>query len=212
MQGQAEGLSPRCYYADTNRDGTRCLLLLQDLAPHRSCDQLKGCSLVQAQAAFRYPKLTNKQTSGQHRNTNYTTKRSPHHTFVGHRHIAKFHVALYNHHDLLDDDADPVNVSLGASFGSSGHNPTAFVQHYNAPVFKEGMGLFRQSIPIWVKKFSPPDEAVALIERYADRRDEFIAAIEAGSPALTIVHGACSNTTSTIRLLRQQGSNSRICS
>ena len=43
----APGLTPRCYFAETNKSGTRCVVLMEDLAPRRSCDQLEGCNLEQ---------------------------------------------------------------------------------------------------------------------------------------------------------------------
>ena len=85
-----DDLTPRCFYAEVNRSGTKCVLLMQDLAPRQSCNQLDGCTLEQAKTAVRS--------------------------------IAKFHAALYNHHDLTRS--------------GEGHNQIAFVQHYDSPVFK----------------------------------------------------------------------------
>ena len=67
----------------------------------------------------------------------------------------------------------------------------SFIHHFNAPVFNEGIKMYRDSMPIWKKKFDPPKEAIELCQLYADKRDEFVAAFLATQPNTTIVHGMC---------------------
>jgi hypothetical protein len=52
-QGDKLMTMPKSYYAAVDSTGARCVLLMEDLAPRKACDQLAGCSLSQAKAAFR---------------------------------------------------------------------------------------------------------------------------------------------------------------
>ncbi len=45
--------TPRRYYSASNGDSGECVLLLEDLAPAKSGDNLRGCSLVDAELAIR---------------------------------------------------------------------------------------------------------------------------------------------------------------
>jgi hypothetical protein len=129
---------PKSYYAAVDSTGARCILLMEDLAPRgTACDQLTGCSMAQAETAFRA--------------------------------MAKFHATFMT----------PPGEQLPSS--------ADFVLHWDAPVYRNSMAMYKSCIPIWIEKFNPPAAAIEMVKLLGENRPALAKAMADSNE--TIVHG-----------------------
>jgi hypothetical protein len=80
-----------------------------------------------------------------------------------------------------------MHATFSTPSGKKFSSDTDFVLHWDAPVYRNSMDMYKSCIDIWIKKFDPPLEAINMAKILGDNRPALAKALSDANE--TVVHG-----------------------